>query len=87
MAGGKKKLIASSTAELIRINENGTISKTKYSLNFKKSISEKNNPILENGDIVKVNYSIFGNVSEGLNVVSQPISNVVNVWTLFRLLD
>ncbi|MDC3095656.1 polysaccharide biosynthesis/export family protein, partial [Prochlorococcus sp. AH-716-M06] len=86
-AGGKKKLVSGGTAELIRINENGTISKTKHNLNFKKSISEKNNPILEDGDIVKVNYSIFGNVSEGLNVVSQPVSNIVNVWTLFRLLD
>ena len=73
--------------ELIRINNNGSASLGKYKLNLNQGASNKKNPILNDGDIVKVNSNTISKVGSGLGVITEPISGVVTVFSLFKLLN
>ncbi len=87
-AGGVQAWRASqSKVELIRINRNGTASREVFSLNLSQGASNAKNPPLRNGDTVLVNRSGFAVASDALGAVSQPLSGLVNVLTLFRLLN
>ena len=73
--------------ELIRINNNGSASLGSYRLNLNQGVSNEKNPILNDGDIVKVNSNTISKVGKGLGVVTEPISGVVTVFSLFKLLN
>ncbi len=72
---------------LMRINQNGSITKKKYKINLNENVSYKKNPFLKDKDIVYVQSSLLDKVSNGLEAITRPISPVVNAYTLFRLLD
>ena len=87
-AGGTKDWIASKTnIQLFRINRDGSASLKKYKLDLRSDMSQKKNPPLRNGDIVKVNPSSFAKLSSGLGEVTKPMSNLVTAFTLFKLVD
>ena len=39
------------------------------------------------GDSVKVNRSTLARASDAINAVSQPLGGLVQIWTLFRLIN
>ena len=72
---------------LMRINQNGSITKKKYKINLNANVSYKKNPPLKDKDIVYVQSSVLNKVSSGLEAVTRPISPIINAFTLFKLLN
>lgn len=73
--------------ELIRINNNGSASLKRYVLNFSQGVDNSKNPKLKNGDTVKVNANLLASSGEAVKVVSEPVSGLLQIWTLFKLIQ
>ena len=65
--------------QLVRVNDNGSVTLRKIRLNIKNDASSKDNPPLEDGDIIKVNTSAIASFSEGVATVTEPVSVIVVV--------
>ena len=77
---------AKTNVDLFRVNRDGTASHKKFKLDFKTGISPSN-PLLKNGDVVRVRRNIITKASDSLDNVARPISSVVTVYSLFKILD
>jgi len=87
-AGGTDAWRASQRrVELIRINRNGTATRDVFALDLSQGASNTKNPPLRNGDTVLVNRSGFAVASDAIGAVTTPLTGLVNVATLFRLLN
>jgi len=85
-AGGPTAMRANrNNVELVRINRDGTATLRRYALDYSQSVSGPRNPPLREGDSVIVNRSVLASGTDVLNVVSQPLSNLVGVLTLFGI--
>ena len=73
--------------DLIRINRNGTANMKKYTVNLNKNYSDENNPILQNGDIVRVNKNIAAKVTGTLKTIVEPVSDIIPAYTFLQLID
>ena len=73
--------------QLVRVNDNGSVSLRKIRLNIANDASSRNNPPLEEGDIIKVNTSAIASFSEGVATVTEPISGFISAVTIFKLLQ
>ena len=73
--------------QLVRINRNGSATLKKFRLDLAEGASNEKNPPLRDGDSVKVNRSPLARVSDTINAVSQPLTGLVQFWTLFRLIN
>ena len=83
-----QKLAANSgNVELVRINRNGSATFKKFRIDLSEGSSNQNNPPLRDGDSVKVNRSTLAKASDAINAVSQPLGGLVQIWTLFRLIN
>lgn len=88
MAGDTKDWTASrGNVELVRVNKNGSIYRKKFNLNKKRGTSISNNPILKNGDIVKVNQSKPSAFTGGLRLITEPVRPLIDVMTLYKLIE
>ena len=87
-AGGPEPWRASSSnVELVRINRNGTATRQRFQLNLSQGASNSKNPPLRDGDTVLVNRSGLAVASDAIGAVSNPLSGLVNVLTLFDLVN
>jgi polysaccharide export outer membrane protein len=87
-AGGSKNWRANSAdVELIRINRNGSATLKRFRLNLSEGASNESNPPLRDGDSVKVNRNNLARASDAISAVSQPLGGLVQIWTLFRLIN
>ena len=77
---------AKTNIDLFRVNRDGTASHKKFKLDFKAGISP-NNPLLKNGDVVRVRRNLITKATDSLDNVARPISSVVTVYSLFKILD
>tara|TARA_B100000161_G_scaffold265181_1_gene240372 strand:+ start:3265 stop:4311 length:1047 start_codon:yes stop_codon:yes gene_type:complete len=73
--------------ELFRINDDGTAIKKRFKLDLAKGVSQKANPILKNGDLVRVNPTLLNNVTTGLGAATEPLSSVLNALALIKLIN
>lgn len=86
-AGGVETWRAkTSKLELVRINRNGSAMRRTYRLDFNQGVSIAKNPPLVAGDTVIVNRSRYAVSTDAIGAVSEPLTGLVNVLTLFRLL-
>jgi polysaccharide biosynthesis/export protein len=87
-AGGPKTRRANKgNVELVRINRNGSATLERFEIDLNQGASNQKNPPLRDGDTVKVNRSSLAQVSDAINAVSQPVSGLVTIWSLFRLIN
>jgi polysaccharide export outer membrane protein len=87
-AGGPKSWRASKgNVELVRINRNGSATFERFKLNLAEGASNSKNPPLRNGDTVRVNPNNLAIASDAIGAVSQPVSGLVTIWSLFRLIN
>jgi polysaccharide export outer membrane protein len=87
-AGGPTALRANrNNVELVRINRDGTATLRRYNLDYSQAVSGPRNPPLREGDSVIVNRSVFASGSDAFNAVSQPITGLVNILALVRILQ
>ena len=75
-----------SNVDLYRINRDGTASHKKFKLDFKSGISPSN-PLLKNGDVVRVRRNLITKASDSLDGIARPLSSVVTVYSLFKIID
>ena len=62
-----------SNIQLIRINENGSAFLKRYKIDLSNPVSNKHNPLLKDGDIIKVNMTNSANITNGLEVILKPL--------------
>lgn len=87
-AGGPKAWRANKgNVELVRINRNGSATLERFAIDLSQGASNKKNPPLRDGDTVRVNRSGLAQASDAINAVSQPVSGLVTIWTLLRLVN
>lgn len=72
--------------QLIRVNRNGTITKKIIKINLANGLSSDNNPPLKSGDTIILNRNLIAKSTDILKNVTDPISDVVTTWTLFKLI-
>jgi polysaccharide export outer membrane protein len=75
-----------SDVELVRINRNGTATRQLITIDYSQGVSSLRNPPLRDGDTVVVNRSAFAVATDALGAVSAPVSGLVSVWGLVRLI-
>ncbi|ABM72592.1 Hypothetical protein P9515_13851 [Prochlorococcus marinus str. MIT 9515] len=86
-AGGPINSRSSKTnVDLFRVNRDGTASHKKFKLDFKSGISPSN-PLLKNGDVVRVRRNLITKASDSLDSIARPLSSVVTVYSLFKIID
>ena len=73
--------------ELVRINRNGSATLKRFAIDLSQGASNDKNPPLRDGDTVKVNRSSVAKVSDAIGGVSEPLSGLVTIWTLLRLVN
>ena len=86
-AGGANFRANTRNVELIRINRNGSATLKRFKLDLSAAASNERNPPLQDGDSVLVNRSQLARAGDAINTVSQPIGGLVQIWTLFRLIN
>lgn len=87
-AGGPTAMRANrNNVELVRINRDGTATLRRYAIDYKQGVSGPRNPPLREGDSVIVNRSVLAAGSDALSAVSQPITGLVNILALVRILQ
>ena len=73
--------------EILSMNRNGSASRKRYRIDLSQNYSEKNNPILNNGDSVWLRRNNFAKATDTLASVTTPFRDLVSIWTLFKLID
>ena len=87
-AGGLKDWRANGgNVELVRINRNGTATLKRFRFDMSQGASNEANPPLRQGDTVRVGRSLLAKGSDALEAVSQPVTGLVTIYSLFRLVN
>ena len=86
-AGGANTRANTRNIELVRINRNGSATLKRFKIDLSAEASNDKNPPLQDGDSIMVNRSQFARAGDAINTVSQPLSGLVQIWTLFRLIN
>lgn len=90
-AGGFNNRARRRNVELIRLNQNGTVSAREIAIDFSQDLNDESNPALQNNDVVIVGRSAITEVSDNLGSIGGPVGRFVNLittpFTLLRLLD
>jgi len=71
--------------ELIRLNPDGSTSRTTIEIDFSEGIDEASNPPLRNNDIIIVRRSGVASTSDFLDTVLTPVTSVFSILRLFGL--
>lgn len=80
-----KRRARESIVDLIRLNPNGTVTKMSLNVDFSNQIG-KNNPTLQENDVIIVNRSTLAQVTDTINTIVSPIgtalglANFVNIF-------
>ena len=72
--------------DLFRINKNGSVAHKKYKIDFRKGTSP-DNPILKNGDVVRVRRNLLAKSSDTLSTVTSPLQSAVTIWSIFKIFE
>lgn len=87
-AGGPKTWRGKrSDVELVRINRNGTATRELFSIDYSQGVSNSKNPPLRDGDTVIVNRSNYARLSDSIGAIATPVTGLVNIWALVRLIQ
>ncbi len=87
-AGGPVKWKSNKgNVELIRINQNGSAYRKRFKIDLRQSMSRENNPILRDGDLIRVKPTLIENIASGIGAVTDPIGSVINAIALIKLID
>ena len=73
--------------QLVRVNRNGTITNKKLKINLKQGASGDLNPLLKDGDIIKVERTEIATFTDAVTEVTKPFTGILNAVSIFKLLD
>ena len=87
-AGGPRNYRSNyANVEILRIDRNGSAFRKRYKYDLTQNYSEKNNPVLNNGDSVWLRRNNFAKSTDAIGAVLVPFKELINAWTLFQLID
>ena len=72
---------------LIRIERNGRAINQKIRMDLNKGVSNQENPILQDGDTIKVERNKLATGSDVLGSVSEPASKILSIYSLMKILN
>ncbi|MGC1310033.1 MAG: SLBB domain-containing protein [Phormidesmis sp.] len=72
------------SAELVRLNDDGTVNRETISVDFAQGIDEETNPLLRNNDVVIVNRNGLTSATDVLRTITSPFGGI---FSIFRFLD
>ncbi len=73
--------------ELLRINKDGSAFRKRYKFDITQDYSEKNNPVLNDGDSVWIRRNKFTKGADTIGIALKPFRDLINAWTLIKVLD
>ncbi len=80
-----KRRAKQKSVELIRLNDDGTVTRREIAVDFSKDISSENNPVLRNNDVIVVNRSGLTAATDTLINVFSPIGALTGVFSFFNI--
>lgn len=90
-AGGFNNRARKGTVDLIRLNPNGSATRSSLSVDFAEGIDESTNPLLRNNDVIVVQRSGVAGFSDALNAVANPLGRAFSLFSIpasiFNLFD
>ncbi len=84
-AGGFNNRARQGSAELVRLNEDGTVNRTAIPVDFAEGINEENNPLLRNNDVIIVNRSGLASVTDTLGTIVSPLGGLFSIFRFFDI--
>lgn len=81
-AGGFNNRARTGIVELIRLNPNGTATRSTLPIDFAEGIDETMNPLLRNNDIVIVQRSASATLADSLNNIVVPLGRALSLFTI-----
>ena len=72
--------------ELYRINNDGSSSYKKFRFHRKKGFSEKVNPQLSTGDVIRVNRNLVSTVGDSVKPITEPLTGILSIIRLIDIL-
>ncbi len=72
--------------DLVRINRNGSATLNQYKIDLSQKVSDQNPP-LKNGDTIRVKRNAYAKTNDAIKSVSEPLTGLVTVYSLFRLIN
>ena len=88
LAGGEDKFrVNINDVQLVRINRDGSAFLKRYKLDFTKGTSNEYNPMLKNGDTIRINRNLYAKAADVLSEAAGPISDIVTAIGLYNLAD
>lgn len=76
-----------SNIQLIRINRNGSASQKKYSFKHYEGVSSNKNPLLQEGDIIRVNPTPLRKLAKGSAALSGQLRDVISIYTFSKIIS
>ena len=80
VSGGKQ--LVSGRVEFVRFMRNGEIDRRLISYKIDSALDSRSNPILEDGDIINVQDSLFGKSTEVMEKVLKPVTPILFIQSL-----
>lgn len=77
--------IESSSVELIRLNQDGTVLRETYAVDLAAAPNDENNPILRANDVVLVRRNTLARSSDFLRVLTAPVVGILGLFNLLGL--
>ena len=74
-------------AELVRIQDDGTVVRETIPVDFAQGIDEGNNPVLKNNDVIIVNRNGLAAVTDTLGTIVSPLGGLFSIFRFFDLFD
>ncbi len=81
-AGGFNSRASTGVVELVRLNSNGTASRSSVSVDFSQGIDEATNPLLRNNDTIIVQRSAAASLGDTLDTFLGPLGKVFSLFTI-----
>ena len=90
-AGGFNNRASRGVVDLVRLNANGTATRSSVPVDFAEGIDEEMNPLLRNNDIIIVRRSASASFADALNTLVTPLGRAFSLFTIpasiFRIFD
>ena len=77
--------IQSSSVDLVRLNQDGTVLRETYTVDLSAAPNEANNPVLRANDVVLVQRNTLARSSDFLRVLTAPVVGILGLLNLFGI--
>lgn len=73
--------------QLIRINPNGTVTKTDINVNLSAPVNDETNPILKNNDVIMIGRNGIAEFNDSIGSIFAPVGKMIpflNIFSIFQ---